>query len=266
MAPMNFDTRSVDAVLPYHFSAGPVGIGDVHPYDSKYQNIAVSTVPGSATPLLIGMGVQDPRSGQEYRYIKTTVAVTPGQLLAPAAAVAITNSVPSGAANNGTNGKIDQSGVTWTAAAYAGDFLLVNTGTGSGQGARILWNTAATAATGTLYLDRQLATALDTTSDIVIYRPYSVKLTAAAAGDICVGVSCGTLTGDGYYGWMQTAGFCPFLISEAAIAAQAGIHASATAGKAVGSAGAAGDAEIGWALAAASGADEFFAAMLYRLS
>lgn len=265
--PINFDTRGVDATLPYHFSAGPVGIGDTNPYDSKYSNILASTTPGTQPPLLIGSTLSDPRSGQVFRYVKATVAtVIVGSLLAPAASVAITNSVPSGVANNGTNGRIDQSAVTWVAGDYAGDFLVVNTGTGAGQCARILWNTAATAAVGTLYLDRQLATALDNTSDIVIYRPFSVALTAAAAGDVCVGVSCQILTAANYYGWMQIGGFCPMVLSEAAIAAGAAIGASGTAGKAIAAAGGVGDGTIGYAIAAASGATEIFAAVLQSLS
>lgn len=264
--PSNFDTRGVDAVLPYHFSAGPVGIGDTNPYDSKYQNITISTVPGSATPLLIGSRLSDPRSGQEYAYVKTTVAAVVGNLLAPAASVAIANSVAAAITNNGTNGRIDVSGVTWTAGDFAGDFVLVNTGTGAGQLARILWNTAATAAVGTLFLDRTFATALDATSDLVIYRPFTVKLTAAATGDVCCGVSVGTLTGSGSFGWMQVAGFCPHVLAEAAIAAGAAISASATAGQAIAVAGGVGDGQIGWAIAAAGGAAEPFGAMLFRLA
>jgi hypothetical protein len=176
-----------------------------------------------------------------------------------------TDKVAAGIANNGTNGRIDLSTQTWVVGDYAGDFMVVNTGTGAGQAARILWNTVATASVGTLYLDRQLVTALDATSDVVIYRPFSVALTGAATGDICVGVSVGTLTGANSYGWMQVAGFCPMVLSEAAIAANAYISASATAGKAIAAAGGVGDGGIGFAVTAAAGATEIFGAVLQRL-
>ncbi len=253
---MNFNTRQVDAVLPFHWASGPVGIGGTDVYDDVRHNILPPTTVQGPAPYLPGQRIRDPKSGQEFCYVKATVAVTVGQLLAPATSVAVAN----GVTNAGSGGTI-VTAQAWTVGAYAGDFFMVNGGTGPGQAARILWNTATT-----LYLDRELAVALDATSDFVIYRPFSVALTAAATGDICVGVSTGTFTGDGYYGWMQVSGFCPMILAEAAIAAGASISASATAGKAIGGAGGAGDGLIGFAIAAASGADVFFGGMLQSIA
>lgn len=247
---LNFNTRQVDAVLPFHFSAGPVGIGDVDPYDSKYQNIAAPTTPQNPSPLLPGLVLSDPRSGQQWQYVKATVAVTLGQLLAPATSVAVANGI-----TNAGAGATIVTAQAWTVGAYAGDFFFVNGGTGVGQAARILWNTATT-----LYLDREMTVALDTTSDFVIDRPFSVALSAATADTIVSGVSVGVLTGANYYGWMQTQGYCPMVLAAGAVAAGVSIGASTTAGSADDAAIANG--AIGMSVAAASGAAIFFGALL----
>lgn len=264
-----FNTRRIDAVMPFHWSTGPIGISELDPYSNKYQNILAPTStasPAAVVPLLPGHTLSDPRSGQVFRYVKSTVAVTVGQLLAPAASVALTNALTGltiDSSNNGTDGVVQAASVTWTAGAYAGDFLSVITGTGPGQAARIVWNTGVTAGTGTLYLDRQLDTALAADSDLVIYRPYSVKLSSTSAGSVVNGVSIGTLTGDGYYGWMQVAGPCAAVLCTAvAITGGEGIHNSATAGSAAVGASASGDVSFGYALVTTSGAAELFPAHL----
>lgn len=251
-----FNTREPDVGLPLHFSSGPVQLGGFHPLDDPRNNITFPSSVAELTPHLPGTRYVDQRGGGEYVYVKSTVAVALGNLVAPAANVALVSNDIIVASS--TASKIVTTTGGWTAGAYAGDFFRAYTGTGLNQSARIVWNTA-----NTLYLDRDLPTALDGTTDFYIFRPYTIALTAATANSICTGVGISTITGNNYFGWVQVAGYCPMVLSAAAITTALPVGASGTAGKAddLSITGGA----IGCAMLAAGGADELIPVMLRKL-
>jgi len=166
------------------------------------------TTPGAFAP---GQRAMTP-DGREWVYVKADTALSKGSVAVPNA-VASKDTVSSSADAQGRIVYITEASAGWTAGAYAGGWVVVDDGTGVGQLAKIIDNTA-----DTLILDPAyaLSTALAVaTSDITIMTPFLVDKAAITSkvqqstGIAQVAFSAGD------YGWLLTKGDGSVLAGEA---------------------------------------------------
>lgn len=184
---------------------------------------------------LIGQSASTP-DGRVFKLAKAGGALTNGQITEPVAVTAnYANRTLTTAAAANQNKVTVPLGTTASADAFIGFYLVVNDGTGEGQGAYyITGNTAATAGnsnTTILSLRGALRVALTTASDVTIQpnqQSTVIQHTAAvaipAAGAPVIAVTSGN------YFWNQTGGMASIL-SDGAITKNAQVIPSdATAG------------------------------------
>lgn len=158
-----------------------------------------TTAQGSIAP---GQRAVTP-DGREWVYVKADSALAQGSVAVPNA-VASADLVSSSQDSQGRNVYITYSTGGWTAGAYAGGYVVVDDGTGKGQMARIIDNTA-----DTLILDPAdaLSTALSVAdSDITINTPFLVdKAAVTSMVQQAVGIAQVAFSA-GDYGWLLTRG------------------------------------------------------------
>jgi hypothetical protein len=96
-------------------------------------------------------------------------------------------------------------------AAYPDAYVTIDAGTGAGQTRKIVHNRGST---DYLTVDRNWSTALDTTSDYVVYSPTYVSLldTDDISEDaaFAMGVAISAISAN-EWGWFQVKGFCPLV-------------------------------------------------------
>lgn len=177
-------------------------------YNSRYQDI---TGTGDYQALMIGTQYQtwDRRVFAYVKYTDAGASAAAGNVLGPLANTTLTDIT--GFSNASDAPYVEDTAATWTPGAFVGFWCNIGTGTGLGQTRRIIGNTATR-----LWLERAFVTAPDTTSDLIIWSPYSTRLTPAASGitQRVSGVSIGAIT-TAQYGWMQTYGVCERVIVDA---------------------------------------------------
>jgi len=150
--------------------------------------------------------------GREWVYVKADTALAKGSVAVPNA-VASADTVSCSADAQGRYVYITEASAGWTAGAYAGGWVVVDDGTGVGQLAKIIDNTA-----DTLILDPAyaLSTALAVaTSDITIMTPFLVDKAAVTSKiQQATGIAQVAFTA-GDYGWLLTKGDGSVLAGEA---------------------------------------------------
>ncbi len=160
-----------------------------------------TTQTSTAASFQIGQQGQTP-NGNTYVYVVAAGAITAGMAVIPNTVTTVTT-VSSSTNNLGQIVYITKASAGWTNGQFAGDYVLVNTGTGTGQTARIMDNTA-----DTLYLfGSGLATALSVSdSGIAIYHQYQV-IKAAVTSKIqnTLGIAQATFA-SGEFGWVLQKG------------------------------------------------------------
>lgn len=164
----------------------------------------------TAASFPIGQQGQTP-NGNIYVYVQAAGAITTGNAVIPNTVTTVTT-VSSSTNNLGQIVYITKAAAGWTNGAFAGDYVLVNTGTGTGQIARIMDNTA-----DTLYLfGTGLATALSVSdSGIAIYKQWHVVKSAITTKiQNCNGIAQATFA-SGEYGWILQKGVGTVLAGEA---------------------------------------------------
>lgn len=162
------------------------------------------------TPATDVGAIMEFRDGRRYRYVSTDSNLTVGEVVGQqisAKALAATAIPAFGIGTNVLTG-ITASSVTQN--QYAGGFLVIYTGTGSGYSYRIKSNTATSGGTITVVLYDGLAVATDTTAvGALIKQKYSLVIEGTASlnpiGVACVATSAST-AGVTQYFWVQTRG------------------------------------------------------------
>lgn len=156
----------------------------------------------SSTPLCNMGTLVVLEDGRTYKYGRFVAATAIGQLLEIADHVTITNATSAASDNT-----ITKTGA-FTASYYNDPkdeyYVGLNSGTGFGQVRRVISNTA-----DVLTLDANWTTAIDTTTDGVVFGTGLWEL-AEGAGHRVAGVAISAQSA-GYYGWIQTKGFCPLI-------------------------------------------------------
>lgn len=111
--------------------------------------------------------------GRVWRYVKANAAVTPiGSLCTRVADTAVTNITSTANNSRGQTVFITESGWAQTVGDFQNAYGMVTGNTGEGQFFVVKDNTADTIE---LHEDYALGTALDTTSDLTLVRPYLVR-------------------------------------------------------------------------------------------
>lgn len=141
--------------------------------------------------------------GSTWVYVQATTGVlAKGSIAIPDAVTAVDN-VSSSTNNLGQIVYITKASAGWTNGAFAGDYVVVDDGTGVGQAARIMDNTS-----DTLYLfSPGFTTALSSVdSDITIFKPWHVTKSAVTSKlQNAVGIAQTTFANLAY-GWVLVRG------------------------------------------------------------
>ncbi len=184
---------------------------------------------------LLGQVAATP-DGRTFAYARSGGALTRGQINQPAAVTAnYANRTLTTAAAQNANQITVPLGTTATADVFIGHYLVVNDGTGEGQGAYyIMGNTAATAGnsnTTTVKVRGGLRTALTTASDVTILPGLqsSVVQHTAAVAVPTAGAPVMNVT-SGYWFWNQIGGMASILSDGAITKNAGGIPSDAVAG------------------------------------
>lgn len=171
-----------------------------------------------------------------FALAKSGGAITAGQITEPAAVTAnYANRTLTTAAAQNANKVTIPLGTTATADAFIGYWLIVNDGTGQGQGSYyITGNTAATAGnsnTTTVTIKDGLRTALTTASDVSILPSqqsgviqHTAVVTLPTSGAPAINVT------SGYYFWNQIGGMASILSDGAVTKGAGAIPSDAVAG------------------------------------
>ena len=124
--------------------------------------------------LPLGANAETP-DGRIWRYVQANAAVTPiGSICTRVADTAVTDITSTANNDRAQTVFITESGWAQTVGDFNEAFGAVTGNTGNGQFFKVKTNTADTLE---LYSDYALATALDTTSDLTLARPYLVRET-----------------------------------------------------------------------------------------
>ena len=168
--------------------------------------------------------------GREWVYVKADSALAKGSVAVPNA-VASADTCSSSQDSLGRNVYITEASAGWTAGAYAGGWVYVDSGTGVGQLAKIKDNTADTLELEPAYA---LSTALDVAdSDITIMTPFLVDKSAItskvqqAVGIAQVAIAAGS------YGWLLTRGDGVVLAGESLVVGTGFVTGDDTTGQVV---------------------------------
>ncbi len=184
------------------------------------------TSTGASFP--IGQQGQTP-GGSIWVYVQAAGAIAAGNAVIPNTVVTVTT-VSSSTNNLGQIVYITKASAGWTNGAFAGDYVLVNTGTGTGQIARIMDNTS-----DTLYLfGTGLATALSVSdSGIAIYKQWHVIKSAVTSKiQNCNGIAQVAFA-SGEYGWVLQKGVGTVIAGEALTIGGSFVTGDDTAGQVV---------------------------------
>lgn len=213
----------------------------------------------TAAAFQVGQLGQTP-NGSTYRYVKAAGAISQYQTVIPNTVTTVTL-VSSSTNNLNQIVYITKAAAGWTNGQFAGDYLLVNTGTGTGQIARIMDNTS-----DTLYLyGSGLGTALAVAdSGIAIYHQWNViKSAVTSKVQNCCGIAQVAFA-SGDYGWVLQQGVGAVVAGEVLVIGKDFTTGAATAGEVIKGIATDGqfDAQsLGRCLVANSGAD--VAALVY---
>lgn len=129
-----------------------------------------------AASFQIGQQAQTP-DGNIWIYVQATTGVLAKGSIAIPDTVTAVDLVSSSTNNLGQIVYLTKASAGWTNGAFAGDYVVVDDGTGVGQASRIMDNTA-----DTLYLYTPFTTALSVSdSDITIFKPWHVTKSAVTS-------------------------------------------------------------------------------------
>ena len=216
-----------------------------------FQSVYNTTTSAQVSPGQVG---QTP-DGRLWTYVKAGGAIAKNLVAIPNTVTTVTT-VSSSTNSQGQIVYITKASAGWTVGAFAGAYGLVNTGTGTGQGFKIIGNT-----TDTLYLapETALATALSVSdSGIAIYRENEVIIAAVTSKiQNAVGLTQVAFA-SGEYGWILTKGVGVVVAGEALTIGGSFVTGDDTAGEVVKGTTAKGEFDeqtLGRCLVANSGAD-----------
>lgn len=157
----------------------------------------------------VGQQGQTP-NGNIYVYVQAAGAITKNLAAIPNTVTTVSNA--SSSTNNlGQIVYVTKASAGWTNGQFAGDYVFINAGTGSGQLSRIMDNT-----TDTLYLFAPgLGTALDVASSgFAIYKPWKAIVAAVTSKlQNCMGIAAATFA-SGEYGWLLQKGIGSVVAGE----------------------------------------------------
>lgn len=208
----------------------------------------------TAPAISLGQRATTP-DGRKWVYVKASAAVLKGNVVVPAATTSVGTTITSSVNGDGKIVYITKASAGWTAGAFAGGFVHVDAGTGSGQVAKIIDNTADTLV---LAPETPLTTALSTDSTIEIWTQFLVRKSVVtskiqnATGVAQVGFAAGD------YGWVLVRGIGVVIAGEALVAGGSFVTGDDTAGqvlKGTTAKGAFDEQTIGVAINANSAAD-----------
>ena len=171
--------------------------------DGIFSNTATQKYP-------LGMMVLDIH-GNTYRYVKANEAIAVGQVVTPIAKTTFDSAQLYGAGASGDDHiHIDTKAAAVTINQYTDYFIGQASAAGLGAFYRLAGHPAADATAvwkANLATENTLIEAFADNVALNVYNPYLIELTDAAT-EFILGVAIGTLT-SGYYGFIQTGGFCP---------------------------------------------------------
>lgn len=176
----------------------------------------------------VGQQGQTP-NGNIYVYVQAAGAISAGQAVIPNTVTTVTT-VSSSTNNLGQIVYVTKAAAGWTNGQFAGDYILVNTGTGTGQIARIMDNTS-----DTLYLfGSGLATALSVSdSGIAIYKMWHVVKSAVTSKvQNCNGIAQVAFA-TSEYGWVLQKGVGTVVAGEVLVIGKNFTTGAATAGEVI---------------------------------
>lgn len=183
----------------------------------------------TAPPITVGQRATT-TDGRRWVYVKANEAILKGHVVVPAATTSVGTTISSSANGDGKIVYITKLSAGWTAGNFAGGFVHIDGGTGSGQVAKIVDNT-----TDTLVLapETPLATALSTDSTMEISTPFLVrKAVVTSKIQNATGVAqVGFASGD--YGWVLVQGVGVVIAGEVLVAGKGFTTGDDTAGEVV---------------------------------
>lgn len=169
--------------------------------------------------------------GRVWRYVKANEAVTPiGSICTRVADTAVTNITSTATNSRSETVYITESGWAQTAGDFQNAYGVVSAGTGVGQFFVVKDNSADTLE---LYSDYAIATALDTTSDLTLARPYLVReCVVTTLNQIPSGVAQVTFAANDY-GYLLIQGMGSIRMGDAGVANEQITPGDDTAGTAL---------------------------------
>lgn len=165
--------------------------------------------------------------GRDWVYVQASTAVSQFATVVPVAVTSVGTTISSSVNNLGQIVYITKAAAGWTAGQYGNGYVLINGGTGDGQVAKIIGNTATTLQ---LAPENALTTALDSTSTMVIWTQFLV-IPSLVTSKIqnATGVAQNAFNALDY-GWVLTHGIGGALATTTLVAGEGFCTGAATAG------------------------------------
>lgn len=183
--------------------------------------------PSSTANFSVGQRAQTP-DGREWVYVYATEAVAKGNVVVPAAVTTVGTTISSSADALGRIVFITKASAGWTPGQFAGGNVAIDAGTGTGQTAKIITNTADTL---TLAPETALGTALSTDSTMKVWTQFSVrKAVVTSKIQNATGVAQNAITST-YYAWVLTRGVGVVIAGEVLIVGSNFVTGDDTAGQ-----------------------------------
>lgn len=168
--------------------------------------------------------------GRDWVYVLATADVAKDLVAIPAATVSVGTTITSGTNNLGQIVYITKASAGWTQGAYAGGWVQIDGGTGSGQTSKILSNSS-----DTLFLapETALTTALSTDSTMQIWTQFNVRPSAVTSKlQNATGVPQATILA-GQYGFALTRGIGAVIAGEVLVVGASFTTGDDTAGQVI---------------------------------
>lgn len=168
--------------------------------------------------------------GRDWVYVNASTAVNQYATVVPVAVTSVGTTISSSVNNLGQIVYITKAAAGWTSGQYQNGYVLINGGTGDGQVAKIIGNTATTLQ---LAPENALTTALDGTSTMAIWTQFFV-IPSLITSKIqnATGVAQNAFAA-GDYGWVLTHGIGGVLGTTTLTAGAGFCTGAATAGEVI---------------------------------
>ena len=149
--------------------------------------------------------------GRKWVYVKASAAIAAGNVAVPAATTSVGTTISSSTDGNGRIVYITKASAGWTAGAFAGGYVHIDGGTGSGQVAKIVDNTPDTLV---LASETALTTALSTDSTMEIWTQFLCRKSVVTSKlQNATGIAQTAFAVD-EYGWVLTRGIGVVIAGE----------------------------------------------------